>query len=83
MRNKAKFIEDAYGVIKDEYKTDLNVVEDAAHTMNQNQSVVYSIPSNFTTTGQDEKFYFEKKKRLATDDSIKQVEDYFYIKKGE
>lgn len=83
MRNKEEFINDAYEVVKDEFKTDLNVVEDAAHLMHNNHSLVYTIPSEFTTTGKNEKFYFEKKLRPTTDDPEKSVEDYFYIKKGE
>lgn len=83
MRNKAKFIDDAYPVIKDKFKEEVNVVEDAAHAMNQTKSVVYTIPSEFTTTNKEETFYFEKKLRPDTSDATKQVEDYFYVKKGE
>lgn len=83
MRNKAKFIEDAQKIIKPEFVEALNVVEDAAHTMNQTNTVKYTIPATFTTTGQDELFDFEKQLRPATDDSERQVDDYFYIGRGE
>ena len=83
MRNKAKFIEDAYPVVKPEFSEALNVVEDAAHVMNQTGETTYTIPSQFTTSGKDESFKFEKKLRPSTEYPSQQVEDYFYIGKGE
>jgi hypothetical protein len=83
MRNKAKFIEDAQKIIKPEFVEALNVVEDAAHLMNQTGETTYTIPATFTTTGQDESFNFEKQLRPATDDPEQQVDDYFYIGRGE
>lgn len=83
MRNKAKFIEDAYPFVKPEFTEALNVVEDAAHVMNQTRETTYTIPSKFTTTGKDESFKFEKQLRPSTEDPSQQVEDYFYIGKGE
>ena len=83
MRNKAKFIEEAYPIVKPEFAEVLNVVEDAAHVMNQTGETTYTIPSKFTTTGKDESFKFEKQLRPSTEDPSQQVEDYFYIGKGE
>lgn len=83
MRNKAKFIEDSQKIIKPEFAEALNVVEDAAHLMNQTGETTYTIPATFTATGQDESFNFEKQLRPATDDPEQQVDDYFYIGRGE
>lgn len=83
MRNKEKFIQEAYPLIKKEFRTELNVVEDSAHTMNQTQSNTYTIPADFTISGKDETFAFEKKPRPATDDPSVEVEDYFYVGRGE
>ena len=83
MRNKAKFIEDAYPVIKDEFKEALNVVEDAAHIMNQTGETTYTIPSQFTLSDKDESFKFEKQLRPSTEDPTVEVLDYFYIGRGE
>lgn len=81
MRNKQEFLDDADKVIKEEFKQELNVVEDAAHLMNQNNISAYTIPSVFTSTGVDEKFLFEKKFRPKTDNPNETIEDYFYIGK--
>lgn len=81
MRNKQNFLDDADKVIKDEFKQDLNVVEDAAHLMNQNNNTTYTIPSQFTSTGVDETFLFEKRFRPKTDNPIEEIEDYFYVGK--
>ena len=83
MRNKAKFIEEAYPVVKPEFSEALNVVEDAAHVMNQTGETTYTIPSQFTLSDKDESFKFEKQLRPSTEDENQQVEDYFYIGKGE
>ncbi|WP_373710666.1 hypothetical protein [Jeotgalibaca porci] len=83
MRNKAKFIEDAYPVVKPEFTEALNVVEDAAHVMNQTGETTYTIPSQFTLSDKDESFKFEKQLRPSTEDLSHQVEDYFYIGRGE
>lgn len=83
MRNKAKFIEDAYPFVKPEFTEALNVVEDAAHVMNQTGETIYTIPSKFILSGNDESFKFEEQLRLSTEDLSQQVEDYFYIGKGE
>ena len=83
MRNKAKFNEEAYPIVKPEFAEALNVVEDAAHVMNQTGETTYTIPAQFTTSGKDESFKFEIKPRPSTEDPNQQVEDYFYIGKGE
>lgn len=83
MRNKQKFLDDAEKVIKEEFKDDLNVVEDAAHTMNQTGLATYIIPRDFTSTSEDELFLFEVKKRPKTDYPDEEIEDYFYIGRGE
>lgn len=83
MRNKESFINDAYAVIKEEYKTDLNVVEDAAHVMNHTQETKYTLPGQFTISGQEEVFNFEIKKRPMTDNPDKEIEDFYYTGKGD
>lgn len=83
MRDKRKFLDAADEVLKDEFKEELNVVEDAAHLMNQNVSTKYTIPKQFTTTGKDEIFLFEKKERPRTDKPEESIEDYFYVGRGE
>lgn len=81
MRNKDKFINDAYAVMKSEYKEDINVVEDAAHVMNQTNDTKYTLPKMFTNTGKDEVFKFDKKMRQDTDDPNIEIEDFFYLEK--
>lgn len=83
MRNKAKFIDDAYPLIKEEYRTDLNVVEDAAKVMSHTNETRYVIGKQFTNTNKDEVFNFEVKKRPMTDDPDQEIEDFFYVGKGE
>lgn len=83
MRNKARFIEDAYPVVKPEFVEALNVVEDAAHIMNQTGETTYTIPSQFTLSDKDESFKFEIKPRPSTEDPTVDVPDYFYIGRGE
>lgn len=83
MRNKAKFIEDFESVAKPEIIEDVDPVQDAAHTMNQLWESEYHLTGNFTKDGQDKTFQFEVKKREKTDDSSEEIDDYFYIGKGE
>lgn len=83
MRNKQKFLDDAAKVVKEEFREDLNVVEDAAHIMNQTGEPTYTIPKDFTLTNEDEVFLFEIKDRPKTDNSAEEIEDYFYIGRGE
>ena len=78
MRDKQKFIDDATPLIKDEFKEELNVVEDAAHLMNQFGVTTYSIPEAFTVTGKDEKFLFTLEPRPKTDNPDESINDYFY-----
>lgn len=81
MRNKAKFIEDAYAAMKDEYKEEINVVEDAAHVMKHTGDCCYKLPGQFTLSGKDEIFEFEKRPRPLTDDPTQSIDDYFYLGK--
>lgn len=83
MRNKQNFLDDAAKVIKEEFKEDLNVVEDAAHLMNQTRATTYTIPKDFTSTNEDEVFLFEKELRSKTDNPAEEIEDYFYKGRGE
>lgn len=83
MRNKQQFLDDASKVIKEEFKEDLNVVEDAAHVMNQTEATTYTIPKDFTSTDEDEVFLFEIKNRPKTDNPDENIDDYFYIGRGE
>ncbi|MBF0011941.1 hypothetical protein HAX40_13300 [Enterococcus casseliflavus] len=83
MRNKAKFIEDFEAVAKPEIIEAVDPVQDAAHTMNQLGESEYHLSGNFTKDGQDKTFQFEVKKREKTDDSSEEIDDYFYIGKGE
>ncbi|MGX6993930.1 hypothetical protein CBF34_07005 [Vagococcus penaei] len=83
MRNKQQFLDDAEKVLKEEFKEDLNVVEDAAHLMNQKNETTYTIPKQFTSTKKDAVFLFEKKHRPMTDDPSKEIEDYFYLGRSE
>lgn len=82
MRNKTDFIEAVKEVIKPDILTDEQVIEDAAHTMNQLKTTEYALPKEFTSTGKDEVFLFERKSREATDGEG-EVDDYFYLGKGE
>ncbi len=82
MRNKAKFIEDFEAVAKPEIIESVDPVQDAAHTMNQLGESEYHLTGNFTKDGQDKIFKFEVKKREKTD-SADEIDDYFYIGKGE
>jgi len=82
MRNKQGLIDDAAKVLAPEFK-DHNVVEDAAFVMRHTQETKFVLPAEFTSTKKDEVFLFEKRLRPATDDPTKQVEDYFYIGRGE
>lgn len=83
MRNKAKFIEDFEKVAKPEIVKEVDPVQDAAHTMNHTGDSAYVLEKDHTTTGKDETFNFEVKNREKTDDSSEEIEDYFYIGKGE
>lgn len=83
MRNKQQFLDDAAKVIKGVFKEELNVVEDAAHIMNQTRETKYTIPKDFTSTNKDEVFLFEVKNRPKTDNPDEEMEDYFYIGRGE
>lgn len=83
MRNKQQFLDDAAKVVKEEFKEELNVVEDAAHIMNQTGEPTYTIPKDFTSTNEDEVFLFEIKNRPKTDNPSEEIEDYFYIGRGE
>ena len=83
MRNKAKFIEDFEAVAKPEIIEAVDPVQDAAHTMNQLGESEYHLTGNFTKDGQDKTFKFELKKREKTDDPTDEIEDYFYIGRGE
>lgn len=79
MRAKQEFLDTALPLLKPEFHGELNVVEDAAHLMNQSGETTYTLPAAFATTGVDETFVFEKKPRPATDNPNEVVEDYFYI----
>lgn len=81
MRNKAKFISDAYAVMKEEFKEEVNVVEDAAHIMSQTGNCCYELEEQFTNTGKKEVFNFEVKERPKTDNQDEKIEDFFYIGK--
>lgn len=83
MRNKQQFLDDADKVLKEEFKEELNVVEDAAHIMNNTLETTYTLPSDFTKTGEDELFLFDKIMRPRTDDPTKEIPDYLYIGRGE
>ena len=83
MRNKAKFIEDFEAVAKPEIIEAVDPVQDAAHTMNHTGDSAYILNKDLTTSGKDETFNFEVKKREKTDDSSEEIDDYFYIGKGE
>ncbi len=82
MRNKTDFIEDVKEVIKPDVLTDEQLIEDAAHTMNNLETESYTLPKSFTTTGKDETFIFKKLERPSTDGGDS-VDDYFYKKRGE
>lgn len=79
MRDKQKFIDATNKILKPEFTTELNVVEDASHLMNQRGETTYTIPAVFTTTGNDETFIFEKRMRPKTDNPQEEIEDYFYL----
>lgn len=81
MRNKAKFIEDAYAVMKEEFKEEVNVVEDAAHVMSHTGECCYRLDAHFTTTGKEKVFNFELKDRPKTDNEDETIPDYFYVGK--
>lgn len=78
MRNKEQFIKDTTPLILEEYRDELDVVEDAAFIMDHTKSLTYTLPSMFTIT-EDVHFKFEKKKRPKTDNPDEEVEDYFYV----
>lgn len=83
MRNKAKFIEDFEAVAKPEIIEAVDPVQDAAHTMNQLGATEYHLTGNFTKDGQEKVFQFEVQKREKTDDPTEEIDDYFYIGRGE
>ncbi|MBO0478712.1 hypothetical protein JZO72_03635 [Vagococcus fluvialis] len=83
MRNKQQFLDDAAKVVKEEFKEELNVVEDAAHIMNQKNEPIYTIPKDFTSTGKDEVFLFEVEPRPKTDNPDEEIDDYHYKGRGE
>lgn len=79
MRNKEQFVKDVTPLILEEYRDELDVVEDAAFIMEHTKSLTYTLPSMFTTAEKDVHFKFEKKKRPKTDNPDEEIEDYFYI----
>lgn len=84
MRDKQKFIDDFNKVIKEEFKNEIDPVQDAAHILDHSEDLVYTLPKEWSKTAQDEKFKFEKKYRVKTDvepEVGEAVEDYFYIGK--
>lgn len=83
MREKQKFIDDFNKVVKDEFKSEIDPVQDAAHTLDHSTDLIYTLPKEFSKTGQDENFKFEKKYRVKTDseNTGESVEDYFYLGK--
>lgn len=83
MRNKEQFIEDAQKVIKQEWADEERLVEDAAHTLHHTEADRYVVAADYTITGKDESFLFETKKREKTDDSDEDIEDFFYVGKGD
>ena len=83
MRNKAKFIEDFESVAQPEIIEAVHPIQDAAHTMNQLEESEYHLTVKFTRDSKDKTFQFEVKKREKTDDSSEEIDDYFYIGKGE
>lgn len=82
MRNKQEFLADYNAVVNEKMKNDVMAVEDAAHSMNQEDSTIFTVPSDYTKSGEDEHFIFEKKERPKTDNANETVEDYFYIGRG-
>lgn len=83
MRNKQKFLDDIVPLIKPEFLGELNPVEDAAHVMTHTGICEYKLPGNFSTTGKDTVFLFEKDLRGKTDNPNEEIEDYFYKGIGE
>lgn len=79
MRNKEQFIKEATPLILEEYRDELDVVEDAAFIMDHTNSLTYTLPAMFTTSEKDVHFKFEKKNRPKTDNPDEEVEDYFYV----
>ncbi|MDT2844648.1 hypothetical protein [Vagococcus lutrae] len=79
MRNKEQFIKDTTPLILEEYRDELDVVEDAAFIMDHTKSLTYTLPSMFTIAEKDVHFKFEKKKRPKTDNPDEEIEDYFYV----
>ncbi|MBE9390469.1 DUF5960 family protein [Vagococcus salmoninarum] len=82
MRNKEKFINDVKEVIKPDLLTEEQLVEDAAHTMTNTKTETFTLPKEFTKTDKEECFLFTKKYRAATDGD-QDVDDFFYLGRGE
>ncbi len=80
MRNKANFLEDISKVVKSEVLEEVDFVEDAAHTLNNDLDNVgeFTVLDTFTSTGKNESFYFSKQNRPASDNPNSEVEDWFY-----
>jgi hypothetical protein len=84
MRNKENFISDFEKVANEQTLRTVDPVEDASHAMNQSNELKYVLPNEFSKTGKDESFIFEKNLREKTGADLGEVlEDYFYIGRGE
>lgn len=80
MRNKKKFMEDVESIATPLMLSEVNAVEDAAHTLNNDTDNhgEYTIISDFTTTGKNETFVFTRKPRPKTDNPDEMVLDWHY-----
>ena len=84
MRNKANFISDFEKVANEQALQTVDPVEDASHVMNQSNELKYVLPNEFSITGKDESFLFEKNLHEKTGSDLGEVlEDYFYVGRGE
>ena len=80
MRNKEYFLKDVKAVTKEVLVAEVNFVEDAAHTLNNDTDNhgEYTILGDFTTTGKNETFIFTRNERPKTDNPDEKIEDWFY-----
>ena len=80
MRNKEKFIADVEKVANQSVLSEVDFVEDAAHTLNNDidNHGEYTIIGDFTTTGKNETFIFVRNERPKTDNPNESIEDWFY-----
>ena len=80
MRNKETFLKDVKEVTNKVLVGEVNFVEDAAHTLNNDADNhgEYTVLKDFTTTGKNETFIFTRNLRPKTDNSEESIEDWFY-----